>query len=181
MKQKIFQHINKRTPHQSAAFPDWQHVQRVALLFESDRAEGNTDIQEIILQLHRAGKEVTAWGYAPKYTIYTATGSRFRILGKEDTNCFGKPNKDILHLWQTQYFDVLLDLTTAPCVPLQYLALTAAATFKAGRKTPFVPYLHDFMVDMPSVKPTKEQTDTPRTALYKQILHYLQTIQTSDL
>ncbi len=180
MKQKIFQKINKRTPHQSAAFPDWRQVQRVAILFASDRAEGNVDIQDIILALRRMGKEVTAWGYAHKETIYTAAGTCFRILGKEDVNCWGKPSKTVLDVWQAQPFDVLIDLTTESCVPVQYLTLYASATFKAGRKVEIVPYLHDFMVDMPSVKASKEQTDTPRTALYKQILYYLQTIQTSD-
>ncbi len=180
MKQKIFRNINKRTQRSSAVFPAWERVQRVAILFESDRAEGNVDIQDIILQLRRMGKEVTAWGYAHKETIYTAAGTCFRILGKEDVNCWGKPSKAVLDVWQAQTFDVLIDLTTEPCVPMQYLALYAPVTFKAGRKVDIVPYLHDFMVDMPSAKPTQEQTDTPRMALYKQILYYLQTIQTND-
>ncbi len=180
MKQKRFQNINKQIARQAATFPCWEQVKHVALLFESDQAEGNVDIQDIILQLRRAGKQVTAWGYAHKETIYTAAGTCFRILGKGSVTCLGKPKKNTLDLWQAQHFDVLIDLTTRPCIPLQYLALYAPASFKASQKTDFVPYLHDFMIDMPCAKSSKEQANTPRTALYKQILHYLQTIQTND-
>ncbi len=180
MKQKRFQKINRRTERREATFPCWERAQHVALLFESDTAEGNVDIQDIILQLRRMGKEVTAWGYAPKKTIYTAAGTCFRILGKEDVNCWGKPRKAVLDVWQAQRFDVLLDLTTRACVPVEYLALYAPAMFKAGRKVEIVPYVHDFMVDMPRIKRSKEQTATPRTMLYEQVLYYLQTIQTND-
>ncbi len=180
MKQKRFRNINQRIARQAATFPCWEQVKHVALLFESDQAEGNVDMQDIILRLRRTGKQVTAWGYVHKETIYTAAGMCFRILGKEDVNCLGTPKKAILDLWQAQHFDVLVDLTTRPCVPLQYLALYAPSDFKVGRRTDFVPYLHDFMIDMSCSKPNKEQADTPRTALYKQILYYLQTIQTND-
>ncbi len=147
----------------------WDNIQHIAILFESDKAEGNTDIQEIILQLRKMGKTVTAWGYAPKHTIYTAAGTVFRILGKEDTTLSGQVRKPILEVWESIDCDLLLDLTLHDVRPLQQLAATSKAALKAGKERDSKVY--QFMIHL-------EKKDEGRITLCKQIVHYLKTIQT---
>ncbi len=145
----------------------WDNIKDIVILFESDNAEGNTDIQDIILQLRAAGKKVSAWGYTPKYKIYTPPSTIFRILGKEDTTlCNNKVRKKHLQVWQSLPCDLLMDLTLQDVLPLQHLADTSPANLKASieRKSS----THQFMIQL---------QDPSRTALYQQIVHYLKAIQ----
>ncbi len=145
----------------------WDSIQNIVLLFESDKAEGNTDIQDIILQLRAEVKNVAAWGYVPKYTIYSAQGTIFRILGKDDTTLCGKVSKQHLQAWDSVPCDLLLDLTLQDVRPLQHLATTSTAKLKAGKEREG--NMYQFMI---------QHTDS-RTMLCEQIVHYLKTIQLS--
>ncbi len=146
----------------------WDNIKTVTLLFESDKQEGNTDIQQLILQMRSIGKEVNAWGYVSKRKIASPANKIFRIVGKEDTTIFGKLTTQTLKIWETMEVDLLLDLTTHDFRPLLQLAATAHATYKAGKKRAR-PYLHDFMIEI-----TKKQT---RVELYEQIVYYLQLLE----
>ncbi len=146
----------------------WDNIENIVILFESDKAEGNNDIQDIILQLRAMGKQVSAWGYAPKHTIYTAAGTIFRILGKQDTTCSGNVKKAPLHVWENIPCDLLLDLTLGNRKPLQHLAATSTATIKASKQRESDTY--HFMIQLPD-------KGLNRTTLYEQIVHYLKTIQ----
>ncbi len=143
----------------------WENIKDIVILFESDNAEGNTDIQDIILQLRAEGKNVSAWGYTPKYKIYTAPSTIFRILGKEDTTLCGNIKKASLQVWENLPCDLLLDLTLQDIRPLQHLTITSKATLKTGKQRDGNTY--QFMIN----------NTTTRTELYKQIVHYLKTIQ----
>ncbi len=143
----------------------WDNIQHIVILFESDRAEGNTDLQDIILQLRAEGKQVAAWGYAHKHTIYSAQGTIFRILGKDDTTLCGKVRKPHLQVWETIPCDLLLDLTLQDVRPLQQLVTTSQANLKAGKERKNNTY--QFMI----------QNTNSRTTLFEQIVHYLKTIQ----
>ncbi len=148
----------------------WDNIHTIVILFESDRAEANTDLQDIILQLRAEGKHVAAWGYAPKHTIYTAPATIFRILGIDDLTLCGKVRKQPLQAWESLSCDLLLDLTQRDLRPLQHLAATSQAKLKAGKlkagKQDNTP-TYQFMI----------QNTHSRTTLCEQILHYLKTIQ----
>ncbi len=154
----------------------WDNIQNIVILFESDKAEGNTDIQDIILQLRAEGKHVAAWGYAPKYTIDSAQGTIFRILGKDDTNICGKVRKEHLCVWESLPCDLLVDLTLQDIRPLQHLATTSTAKLKAGKERKGNTY--QFMIQVGSQESGVKSQDSLRTTLCEQIVHYLKTIQT---
>ncbi len=149
----------------------WNNIKTIVILFESDRQEGNTDIQYIIRQLRSMGKDVYAWGYVPKYEILSAANTTFRILGTEDITICGKIQKALLREWKTISADLLLDLTLREHKPLLHLATTAQTTYKAG-KTRNEPYAHDFMIQL--------SPDQTRQDLYEQIVHYLQLLEQKD-
>ncbi len=153
----------------------WDTIQDIVILFESDRAEGNTDIQEIILQLRAEGKHVAAWGYVSKQTIYTAAGSIFRILGKDDITCTRKVKQAPLQVWQSLPCDLLLDLTLNDCRPLQHLVAHSQAGLKTGKQRKG--HTYQFMIQIGSQESGTKNQDSLRTTLCEQIVHYLKTIQ----
>ncbi len=147
----------------------WSNIHTIIILFESDKIEGNIDIQDIILQLRAQGKQVSAWGYVSKNHIYTAAGSIFRILGKEDITFAGKVKPSAMQVWESMQADLLLDLTMHEVPPLQQLAACAKVRFKAGRMQPKMPP-YEFLIQLPA-------EEKARQTLCEQIMHYLQTIQ----
>lgn len=170
--QYILRYCQQRQPRTSKAFPDYEHCKRVLLLFESDTAEENTSIQQIIKQLQAEGKEVTAWGYADKKNIVTPPTAQFRLLGKKDTYLFRRPRKETIRILQSRSYDLLIDLTLHNTLPTAWLSLLANATFKTGKASGEAPYRYDFMI----------QTDDTATPLFlfEQIVFYLQNIRTKD-
>lgn len=162
----------RKQKRQAKAFPDFARVNSILVLFESDKAEANLEIQKILRQLFHEGKSVDAIGYLPKRESITAKSEHYRIFDKNDFSLLWKPNKAIREQLQKRHYDLLIDLTLRPILPLQYIALMADAGFKTGRQTE-APYLYDFMIQL-------QGTEDARY-LYEQIRYYLEQIKTQDI
>ena len=83
-----------------------------------------------------------------------------------------------------QKFDLLIDLTLKPLLPLQYVALYANALCKTGTRNTEL-QLYDFVLDIEKLMTHKEDAETyefqPDEAyLFQQIIFYLKSIQTKD-
>ena len=171
LSERIFNYYRRKHKRQRHAFPEWENVKSVLLLFESDITEKNLQIKQLVKELQQQGKDVTAWGYVDSKNTLSAILRDYRILSRRDTNLFHKPKeihlRDLSHI----HFDVVIDLSLNDVLPLRYLMLFADAEFKAGRQTE-EPYLSDFMVM------TNEETDP--AFLFDQILHYLKNIKSND-
>ncbi|MDP4239861.1 MAG: hypothetical protein Q8904_10385 [Bacteroidota bacterium] len=165
-------------------FVNYEKAKTVLLLFESDASEQNPKVRSIINQLQQDGKKVTAWGFVDKKEIETAIYPDFRILHHKQTDFFHRPLESYKTELQYAAFDLLIDLTVKPVVPLLYLAMYAVASFKTGLRKTEIP-LYDFVLDMES-KPVQPDSSDPlenpvdETYLYNQIIFYLKNIQTTD-
>jgi hypothetical protein len=191
MRKKINTYLfNKRAQLYLSATPrehrfvSYKKAKTVLLLFESDLSEKNTNVHRIIDQLQQDGKKVTAWGFVNKKIVDTAIFPDFRILHHKQTDFFYKPLTSFINELQYSEFDLLIDLTIKPVIPMQYLAMYAIASFKAGIRKTELP-IYDFVLDVENV-PTQDESTTPpenkvdETYLYNQIIFYLKSIQTKD-
>ena len=171
LSEKIFNYYLRKNKKQSCAFPHWEDVRTVLLLFESDLTEKNLQIKQLVKELQQEGKEVTAWGFVDAKNALSAILRDYRILARRDTNLFHKPKEAHLRDLSHIHFDVVIDLSMHDILPLRYLMLLSRAGFKAGRQTQ-EPYLADFMVAV-------DEAADP-AFLYDQILHYIKNIQSND-
>jgi len=165
-------------------FVSYKKAKTILLLFESDYSEKNQNIHDIINELQRDGKKVTAWGFIDKKEIATAIYPDFRILHHKQTDFTHKPLVSFINELQNLKFDLLIDLTTKQVIPLEYLALYANVSFKAGIRKTKLP-IYDFILDIDSVPIETESTEPSETTvdenyLYNQIIFYLKSIQTTD-
>jgi len=165
-------------------FVSYKKAKTILLLFESDYSEKNQNIHNIINELQHDGKKVTAWGFIDKKEIATAIYPDFRILHHKQTDFSHKPLVSFVNELQNLKFDLLIDLTTKQVIPLEYLALYANASFKAGIRKTKLP-IYDFILDIDSVPIETESTEPSETTvdenyLYNQIIFYLKSIQTTD-
>jgi hypothetical protein len=162
-------------------FVSYDKAKTVLILFGSDYSEKNILIRKMISSLQQDGKKVSAWGFVNKKEIATSILPDFRILHHQQTNFFHKPVVSFVNELSALQFDLLIDLTIKPNLPLLYLAVYANASCKVGVRKSDLP-IYDFMFDLDRViNPAADgENQIDETYLFNQIIFYLKSIQTKD-
>jgi hypothetical protein len=179
LKQYIFDYLRKKMPERSARFPHLDQPLKIIILYESDVLERNDNIKTIRQELLRRQMDVTMWGFVEKKEVNTLILPQSRILGLSDYNLLGKPREDVIRDLQTEHYDLLIDLTTRPLLPLRYLALYTDADFKVGMN--LGEGIHDMLLSLPGFTPEQgEEAAIEASWLFNQIMEYLTTIKSND-
>lgn len=176
LKQFIFNYIAGKQPPRNPRFPHLDRPLKMLIIYESDLLERNDSIKTIRQDLLRRQMDVTMWGYVEKKEIQTLILPQSRILGQNDYNLFGKPKDQVLTDLQAEQFDLLIDLTNRPLLPLRYIAMYAKADFKVGLN--LGEGIHDMLISLPDLD--TEQAKPEVTWLYDQLMRYLTTIKSND-
>ena len=179
IKNKIFDYVRGKQPERSARFPHLDQPLKIIILYESDVLERNDNIKTIRQELLRRQMDVTMWGYVEKKEITTLILPQSRILGQSDYNLLGKPRDYVLTDLQAEHYDLLIDLTTRPLLPLRYLALFTNADFKVGMN--LGEGIHDMLISLPDFSPEQgDAAEIEASWLFHQIMEYLTTIKSND-
>ena len=179
LKQKIFNRVVRKQKEREVLFPHLDKPLKVLLVYESDLLERNDAIKTIRQDLLRRQMDVTLWGYAPKKEVTTMILPQSRILGMADYTFFGKPREEVICDLQAEQYDLLIDLTARPLLPLRYIALLAKAKFKVGLN--LGEGVHDMLLSPPDFSPEQGEVAAIETTwLYDQIMQYLTTIKSND-
>ncbi len=176
IKQRIFNYLQGKQPARNPRFPHLDQPLKMLIIYESDLQERNDSIKTIRQDLLRRQMDVTMWGYVEKKEIQTLILPQSRILGVNDYNLFGKPKEHVLTDLQVEHYDLLIDLTNRPMLPLRYLAMYAKADFKVGLN--LGEGIHDMLISLPDLD--TEQAKPEVTWLYDQLMRYLTTIKSMD-
>ena len=179
LKQKIFDYLYKKQPARDPRFPHLDRELKVLIIYESDVLERNDSIKTIRQDLLRRRMDVTMWGYVEKKEINTLILPQSRILGLTDYSWTGKPKDHVLTDLQAEHYDLLIDLTTRPLLPLRYLAMYSIADFKVGLN--LGEGIHDMLLSLPDLSPEQgEEAAIEASWLYNQLMGYLTTIKSND-
>lgn len=179
IKQYIFEYLRKKQPERACRFPHLDRPLKIMLIYESDYLERNDAIKTIRQDLLRRQMDVTMWGFVEKKDISTLILPQSRILGLTDYNWLGKPRDYVLNDLQAEHYDLFIDLTTRPLLPLRYLAMYVQADFKVGMN--LGEGLHDMLISLPDLTPEQgEEAEIEASWLYHQIMSYLTTIKSND-
>ena len=179
LKQYIFDYLRKKQPERECRFPHLDRPLKIMLIYESDYLERNDAIKTIRQDLLRRQMDVTMWGFVEKKDISTLILPQSRILGLTDYNWLGKPRDYVLNDLQAEHYDLFIDLTTRPLLPLRYLAMYVQADFKVGMN--LGEGLHDMLISLPDLTPEQgEEAEIEASWLYHQIMSYLTTIKSMD-
>jgi hypothetical protein len=179
LKQYIFDYLRKKMPAREVRFPHLDQPLKLLIIYESDYLERNDAIKTIRQDLLRQQMDVTMWGYLAKKEIQTLILPQSRILGLGDYNFFGKPREEVLTDLLAEHYDLLIDLTTQPCLPLRYIAMYADADFKVGLN--LGEGIHDMLISLPDFTPEQgEEAKIEASWLFSQIMRYVTTIKSND-
>ncbi len=165
----------KKLPERQKKFMNYNDIRSILLLYESDMNERNAIITKIINELEKDGKEVIACGYVKKKKATTPFVTKSCMIDKSMLNFFYEPDKIFLAKLSENTYDLVLDLTLEPQIPLMYVLGYAAASLKAGRKTE-AHHLLDFMIDCEALQDEESLQPTQEYSLFKEILFYLKNI-----
>jgi len=177
--QFIFDYLQKQQPKREPRFPHWDQPLKILILYESDPLERNDAIKSIRQDLLRQRMDISMWGYLNRKEIQTLILPQSRILGTEDYNFLGKPKDQVILDLQTDHYDLMIDLTTQPCLPLRYIAMYANADCKVGLN--LGEGIHDILISLPNLAPEEgEQLKVEATWLYNQIMKYITVIKSND-
>jgi hypothetical protein len=156
-------------------FVTYDNAKTVFLLFEFD-AERYASFISIIESLERDGKKVVAWAYCSvkvEKTLDRQNFPKLSIFSKKSLNYSEKLQTETLNKLQKHSFDLLIDLSLQPLLPLMYAVLYAKVGCKTGiKKTDYS--LFNFMIDI------NTSTDDDEQSVFNQIIFYLKSIQTTD-
>ena len=169
LRQFIFDYLRKKQPERQPRFPHLDQPLKIMLIYESDVLERNDLIKSFRQDLLRRQMDVTMWGYVEKKDIQTLILQQSRILGLPDYNLWGKPRDYVVTDLKAEHYDLLIDLTTRPLLPLRYIAMLTDADFKVGLN--LGEGIHDMLIGIENAE-VKE--------LYEQIMNYLTTIKSND-
>ena len=179
LKQYIFEYLRKKQEPRNPRFPHFDQPLKLMIIYESDVLERNDAIKSIRQDLLRRQMDVTMWGYVEKKEITTLILPQSRILGVDDYNLIGKPRDYVMTDLQAEHYDLLIDLTTRPLLPLRYLAMYTDADFKVGMN--LGEGVHDMLISLPDLSPEQgAEAEIEASWLYHQILTFLTTIKSND-
>ena len=179
LKQRIFNYLQGKQPERDPRFPHLDKPLKVMIIYESDVLERNDRIKTIRQDMLRRQMDVTMWGYVEKKEIQTLILPQSRILGLGDYNWLGKPRDYVINDLRAEHYDLLIDLTTRPLLPLRYLTMYADADFKVGLN--LGEGLHDMLISLPDFTPEQgNEAGIEATWLFDQIMRYITTIRSND-
>ena len=174
----------EKHPHQSN-YVGYNQASSFLVLYKSDAQESNPDIKEIVKQLIADGKRVSLVGYVDKKKAESANLDSSIMLDGESLNFWGHPSKvGLEHLLEMEH-DVVLDLTTTPVLPLQYVLLECNARLRCGGSTQDTGLL-DLVIEFPPISiadegeqadAAEEQNSNLENQLFNQIIFYLKQIK----
>lgn len=168
IRERIFEYRLRKQPSRQAVFPNYENVRSVLVLYESDFIEKNTVVKAIRDELLTQDKDVVLWGYCDKKEITSLVLPQSRIMGRKDINLLGAPKPEVIADLQKRQYDLLIDLTQKPVLPLRYISMYARTDFRAGLNIEGA--RNDLLISTPP-------QETPRF-LFEQIVKYLKMIQT---
>lgn len=179
LKQRIFDYLLSKQEERNVRFPHFDQPLKIMLIYESDVLERNDSIKTIRQDLLKRQMDVTMWGFVEKKEIQTLILPQSRILGLNDYNLLGKPRDYVLTDLQAEHYDLLIDLTTRPLLPLRYIAMYTQADFKVGLN--LGEGIHDMLISLPDFTPEQgEEAELEASWLYAQMMQYITTIKSND-
>jgi len=149
-------------------FANLQDVSNILLLISADNIS-DKEIEEIMKML-KDKKRVSAWVFNAQETSLKNTVN-MKLLTKKDVSILQKPTEKVEESFLSSEYDLLIDLTTREVLPLKYLLGISKALCRCGMKKRGYSF-YDLEIDVPA--------KTKGTELLKQILHYLNAIQTKS-
>lgn len=107
-----------------------QNAKNIGILFHAENIKNNDIIIEFSKYLKSLQKEVQLLGYLPKREF--GFQYPFPFISNKDITWYGKPKGGTSGFFMNTPFDLIVNLSTEECLPLEYISAVSHATFRVG-------------------------------------------------
>jgi len=139
----------------------------IGIIFDASHEPNIETVQRYIKKLQQWQKKVHVLAYidADKTDDIKLVYPNIDFISKKEVNWYLKPKSMSTSRFIKNKYDILLNLYTDECVPLQYVSAFSDAKFRVGAYKENNLFCNDFLINL------KEDKSLP--ALIEQIDHYL--------
>jgi len=140
----LSQQLKKTTrEHQACSF---FNASSIALLFDGSKPENIEPVKKYHQFLRGLNKRVHLLCYIDKER--PGESLPFDYLTRKNLNWCFVPDAEKISDFIGRRFDVLINLSTEECLPLEYISALSASTYRVGRFIPDKTFCHDLMIDL---------------------------------
>ncbi len=159
-------------------FVTYEQSKSILLLYKLVDESVEFSVQKIINELKKDGKIVDVCFFSDKNKTITFRSQNY--FAEDKISWLGKPAKETINALRNHTFDLVLDLTTEPSLPLQYILMNAEAYCKSGFKHNDFSDLN-FVVSLPnSDKNNNESVSYYIKTIFETVIYYLKQIKSND-
>jgi hypothetical protein len=155
----------KKVQSQHRVF-SYTNASSLALLFDASKPENMEPVKKYHQQLRNLNKKVYLLCYIHKER--PGESLVFDYLTRRNLNWCFVPEEGKTNDFINQRFDLLINLCTEECLPLEYLSALSNSIYRVGRFIPDKTFCFDLMIQM------NEKKDV--NYLIEQVEHYLKMI-----
>jgi hypothetical protein len=110
-------------------FREYKDIRKIVLLFDM---EDLPVVEAFVKTLLSEKKQVSAYSFDSKKTIYPQLPDYFKIWNKNKLDFWGIPHSSDISAFKADVSDTLIDLTKGSSPILQYLSQSSSASFRVG-------------------------------------------------
>ena len=153
-----------RNKHETCTY---LNASSVAVLFDGSKPENMEPVKRYCQSLRNQNKKAYMLCYIEKERPNEALS--FDFLTRKNLNWFFIPDNSKTDDFIKRQFDLLINLSTEECLPLEYLSALSKSVYRIGRYIPDKTFCFDFMINL------NGKNDV--NYLIKEIEHYLRIIK----
>lgn len=124
----------------------FERAQTIAVIFDATLPENLTAAKEFNQGLIAMNKRAHFFAFLNHKQ--PAGSLPFDYMTKQQVNWLFVPQHPKVEELLTKRYDLLINLCTEECLPLEYISALSNATYRAGRFIPKKTYCYDLMIEM---------------------------------
>jgi len=143
----------------------FDEASKIGLLYDATNERDSDSVKNYVKSVRAAHKkDILAMGYVDKKTLPQSQFAQFRIdfFTRKDLNFKMIPSNPVVTNFINEQFDILINLNSGKCFPLQYIAAMSKAKFRVGRYTTSGSSYYDMMIKLtgePAIKNVLEEIE----------------------
>jgi hypothetical protein len=145
-------------------FINFKDAKSIGIIFDGSNDSEHPTIFQYIKSIQKEKKNVSVLGYLNRKDSPQSTIKKmgFDYFTRKDVNWYMVPNNQLVKKFLNEQFDILININSENCFPIQYISGLSKAKLRVGRYNEESAICYDFMINMkgsPNLRNYFEQVD----------------------
>ena len=149
---KLSREVKSSKKKRSPKVSNFQSATKVGIIYRGVDEKHHDVVKRFVnhLKQEEGIRHIMALAYyEEKQTpFYLQSKLNFDYISRKDVNWYGKPSGTTVRNFEEEQYDILIDLTLKPCLPLMFVLLNSNARFKVGKYSLKYQEAYDMMINI---------------------------------